>query len=730
MKLHRGKLGVLIVAGLFALGGGGCDCRKDVSELHFLTPDKGDYYKGLATSIDYPCIDTETPEEVTHSTEPHSLFGIRRDQVWDVSLAQTLQLALANNKVIRVASQFLAPGNGLLANPNNQVSIYDPALQETGVLFGNRGVEAALADFDAQWATSMLWGYNATIQNNAFSGSGVAPGALLTQQTGAFNSTLTKTFANGGQIQVQDVTNYLGTNAPVLFPSTYTGFAQVQYTQPLWAGSGSQYTRTAGPIGTGFTGVTGVSQGVVVARINDDIALADFEISVLNLLRDTENAYWDLYLSFRLFHTAVVAHNSALRSWREANAKLEAGGMANFKPVDEATSRDQLYATRAAFEQALSDLYTNETRLRRLIGLPVNDGRMMRPSDEPLSARYIPEWYSSLTEALTRRVELRRQKWTIKSLQLQLQAARSLAHPQLNFVSNYRVNMFGDDLISGVTNPVAPGSSALASMGDSGQTGWNLGFNLSMPIGFRQALTQIRNYEIRVAKAREGLATQELEIAHELATTFQTVSAQYKTAQSHFNRRIAAERAVQLYQAELEVGTTTLLFVLQAQTELANAERDYYTSIVNYNKGILDLNYRKGTLLDYNSISLAESEWTPDAYRDAVRHAWARSHAFDNKTLGTQPAEFAIPSAATGGPAQGESVLPALPGPPISNAPGMPNAASPPMAPTNPATTSEPAAMPGGMPTPAPPAERQVPMDLTPLPPPNGNGTAAQNRAP
>ncbi len=137
-----------------------------------------------------------------------------------------------------------------------------------------------------------------------------------------------------------------------------------------------------------------------------------FELSALGLLRDTETAYWNLYLQYRLYHTAVVAHNSALRSWREAYAKLVAGGVTGFTPVDEATARDQLYNTRATAEQTLSNLYTNETDLRRLLGLPVNDGRIIRPVDEPLTAKFVPDWYASLTEGLTRRVELRTQKWS------------------------------------------------------------------------------------------------------------------------------------------------------------------------------------------------------------------------------------------------------------------------------------------------------------------------------
>ncbi len=99
-----------------------------------------------------------------------------------------------------------------------------------------------------------------------------------------------------------------------------------------------------------------------------------------------------------------------------------------------------------------------------------------------------------------------------------------------------------------------------------------------------------------------------------------------------------------LYEYQYEVGTTTLSFVLTAQSNLASAEQSYYTSLVNYAEAIMDLNFRKGTLLDYHNVTLAESDWTPEAYKDAVRNAWARSHAIPANFKCTIPEENQLPS--------------------------------------------------------------------------------------
>jgi outer membrane protein TolC len=717
MSSQRLKLALVVSAAVVVLAG--CFYRKSPDELHYLGSDGPDYYKDVSTSIEYPTTEEERPAQVTATNEPHTIFSRQKDQVWDLTLSQAIEMALANNKIIRSAGAFTTPGNALMSNPNAVTSVYDPAIAETGVLFGSLGVEGALAAFDAQLAVSSSWSFNSNFVNNAATNVGANPGTILNQDTAAYNATLTKNLANGGQIQFQNTWNYLNTNSPaVLFPSSYTGVAKVSYTQPLWAGSGVEFTRIAGVTPGNFSAVTGVSQGVAIARINDDISLGAFELAALILLRDTENTYWNLYLQYRLYHTAVVAHNSALRSWREAKAKLDIGGATGFTPVDEATARDQLYNTRGTAETDLNNLYNAETSLRRLLGLPVNDGRIIRPVDEPPIAKFVPDWYSSLTEGLTRRPELRTQKWQIKSLELQLRAAKSLVHPQLNFVGAYQVNAFGNDLISQQSQIAQPFSSAFASLAEADQTGWTAGFQFSMPIGFRSAWTQVRQYEIRIAKAREGLSVQEMEIAQELAVAFQNVAVNYQTAQSYFNRRLATERELALYEYQYEVGTTTLSFVLTAQSNLASAEQSYYTSLVNYAEAIMDLNFRKGTLLDYHNVTLAESDWTPDAYKDAVRNAWARSHAIPAKFLCTEPEENQLPPGVetlqppSTGPATGpaSAVVPPAPtsGPP---------AASPPAGSTS--GTASPPPAPPAMPSPAPAAEPMLPAPTPVMKPSN-----------
>ena len=597
-----------------------------------------DPYNEHVMEIDHPIVDEPTPDVVAVTRRPRKIGDRSKDALWDLPLAEVIHLALINNKILRVRSDFRTTGSQVLTNATLVPSVYDSAIQDSGVLFGGRGVEAALSAFDPILNTQMLWGSNSAIQNNAFLSGGLLKGSVLDQDTGAFTTGLSKNFAYGANLSIAHNVNYQFLNSPIqLFPSAYQGNVQLQYTQPLLAGSGTEYTRIAGPLNTSFNGITGVNQGVIISRINTDLAVSDFEMQVRNMLRDVEETYWDLYLAYRTYDSNVDARNSFLRSWKFAQANKGAG---KFSDLDELQARQAYFQGRATTEDSLQNLYNLETQLRRLCGLPSADGRVIRPVDDPSSGELVPDWNLCLAEALTRREELRRQKWNIKSLELQLTAAESLVRPQLNLISSYNVNGFGNNLfnIKGSPTP-GPGGVDLQSfyqtLSAANQTGFTFGFQFNMPLGFRQALSQVRNYELRLAKAREALAQQELEICHELTTTFQNMAWRYQTAQSNFNRWQVAEAQVagreNRYRTGVPLIDTSVLLqqLLTTRTDASTSQVAFYTSVIEYQKAITDLNYRKGTLLEMNNVHLAEGAWTPEAYDDAVRRAWARSFAFD-----------------------------------------------------------------------------------------------------
>ncbi len=656
----------------------GCKTTEGEPELKYSgTAKDGDYYKEVATKIDYPDVGQESMEEVAQAVSPRRLRVPTKEQIWDLGLDEALRTALQNAEVIRDNGSFLSPGNRLLNNPDFTASIHDVAIQETNTLFGQGGVEAALSEFDAQFTTNTFIGESQQLSES----NTIGFGALDEQKEEVldFRSSLAKIFADGTSASLAhnwlySDTNQTGANARP-FDSQWTsrpGRGQdaglptfhAEIRRPLWAGSGTEYTRVAGPIARRPTlqSTPNVNQGVVIARIRTDISIADFEEAVATLLKDVEETYWDLSLAYRTYDAETKARNSSLQTWREVKTGKDAGSV---RGADEAQARDNYYEVRARVENALANVYQTELRMRRLMGLAVNDGRIMRPSDEPITAEVLPDWNIALSEALTMRPELRKQKWNIKSLELQHEASQSLVRPRLDVVARYDANGLGDTLFRAY-------DAAIANQ----QNGYGVGFEFSMPLGFRGAQAQVKNYEHRMAKARSVLANQELEVSHELAATLQQVDQTYTIAKTNFNRRRAAEQRLQAFEAEQKRSKDVVDQLLRSQISLAQAEVSYFQSLIGYNKALTDLKFRKGTILRDDQVYLSESMWSPEAYEQSMRKAYARSFAFDAPNLKTEPQEFSLDGddvVLTAAPAEwnghAEPFNPAQDLPPVPNVP-------------------------------------------------------------
>jgi outer membrane protein TolC len=550
-------------------------------------------------------------EAIVATREPRRALNPGENTYWDASLDEILRIALANVAIIRDRAQFLSPSNMLLANPDLISSGFDPAIQDVGGPNGARGTDTALADFDPVFTLSSVWGTNALIQNNLFLSGGLQPGAELDENSAAFLAQVQKTVSTGGVFTLSQTWDYNQNNAPNrLYHSVYLGAVTAAFRQPLWAGSGVDFTSIAGPLARNYAGGP-INQGIEITRINTRISTLDFENRVQTLLKNAADAWWDLAFAYQAHDSEVLARDSAKRIWEQIKSRVD-NGLDGASVADEAQSRANYYERCVLTTDALTALYQREAQLRRLIGLSVNDGQLIRPAEPLRSSENTPDWKQTLAEALTHRVELRRQKSSIENLTIQLRAACSLANPQVDFISSYNINGFGDNLFN--INNRGPYPGAYETLFAGNQNGWNLGFQASMPLGFRAARSQVRNLELRLAKARAVLAAQELEISHELANAYQQADRWLASIKLHEARQEAASQRAAAVAADYRAGRTSIDLLVRAEAAVTEATVAYQRSMAEYRKVLTELDFRAGRLLERYNITLAEGVWDVKAY--------------------------------------------------------------------------------------------------------------------
>jgi outer membrane protein TolC len=605
---------------------------------------KGDlsHYINVATDIEYPDVDSMPLDEVTGAAAPFTLTNSETFDVWDITLEEVTRITLTNSKVIRQLGGRISDGGSNIAvstpetlqqGAANAVTTYDPALVEsgngtgTGSAFSGTGVEAALAEFDATLDASAAWNKNDRPQNFRVQDPLLQDffAAQLLQDTGTYGVGINKVAATGTTFGIRHNALYDNSNSPSrLSRSDWFANVEASFTQPLLQGAGTQYNRIAGPqsFQQAAGGIPNQIDGVIIARIRYDIALSDFEEGVRNLMRDVEDTYWELYFAYRDLDARKIGRDSALETWRKVKA-LKGVGTQGGEADKEAQARSQYFLFRAQVEAALTNLFRIENRLRYMMGLAATDGRLLRPVDEPTTAQIDFDWTAVHLEALTRRTELRNQKWQIKKRELELIATKNNLLPRLDAGGTYRWLGAGQDLINSQegVDTFEPGSSAWDSLESGRFQEWQLGVQLSVPIGFRNADAGVRHHQLLLARERAVLEDLELEVSHQLSDAVRDIDFNFQNTQTNFNRRVASQDEVDAVRTVYESGRVPIDLLLDAQRRRAEAESAYYRSLVDYNRAIMRVHYRKGSLLEYNGVFLAEGPWPGKAHFDALRRA-------------------------------------------------------------------------------------------------------------
>ncbi len=596
----------LILIPCLILQGGGCRTALESPPPH------GDPFLGAMTRVEYPDADTCPVPDNAQPSLPPTVRSPGDFERWPMTLEEAVRLALSNSKILRDL------GGQVVQTPQATRTQYDPALQELNPL---SGVNAALSAFDAQMSTTLFLDKDDRAFNNAFF-SGGAAGALQ-QDSGTIRGEISKRAPTGTRIALRNINDYVGNNVPQppnLFPSAWESTWEGEVRHPLMRGAGIDVNRIAGP-----DALPGQYNGVLIARINTDTVITDFEVGVRNLTRDVERAYWELYFAYRDLDARTQGLDFALKTWKLVQDRINVGTSDSER---EALARSQYYQTKSLVEDAFagrpgspSGLLNAERRLRFLLALPAADGRLILPADEPAKVNIKFDWNEITNEALFRRAELRRQQWQIRRRELEVVAARNQTLPQVNFIGQYRWRGLGNDLFGSSDMPLGSATQELLS-GDL--QGWRVGLEVLNPVGNRQGHLAVRHAQFQLARERAILEAQQQRVAHEVAQAFAELDRAYALTRTKFNESAATfEQAVAISNKYLlgpEQPDVLLENVLGAQSRAVQATSDYFRSLVDYNLAVMELHFSKGTLLDHHAVQLAEGPWSQAARIESGRN--------------------------------------------------------------------------------------------------------------
>lgn len=592
-------LGRFGLAGLMATGLATGGCQWQEKPIRMTTSSSPLAIRASHLDVEYPDLQCETPRPDA-SVTPNTLRDFESLKPQPITLEDAIRMTLERSPVLQKM------GGQVVSLPALSPTIYDPALAASDP---NLGSEAALSAFDAQFTHSMFLDSSERRFNNLFFGAGAQ---LLNSKRGSVTTDISKTTAAGTTFSIRNLIEYQKNNSPAnLFPGAWDNVTLAEVRQPLLAGAGTEVTRIAGP-----NARIGNYNGVLVARIREDVALADFEIAVRDLVRDVELTYWQLYFAYQDLDTKLNAQEAARSTWENRKARAE-GDIS--RKEEEAQARQQYYNFRAQVENAIvgtgmsgTGLYNTERQLRRLMDLPVSDGTLLRPTTAPSVAPIHFDWEASHDLAMENRTELRRQRWIVRQRELELVAAKNLSQWRMDLVANYANRGFGDDWIG---NQGAIKDQLSGDLDD-----WRMGLEVNGPFGRRAGHLGVKNAELSLARERVRLDEQQKQLLNDLANAYSEVDRAYAQIESTVNARIAIQEELEPKRRRYEIGQENIFFLLDVMQRAAAAESAVHRAIVDYNTALLNYSLVSGALLSNYNIQLSEDPSTTGAVQAA---AWS-----------------------------------------------------------------------------------------------------------
>ena len=330
---------------------------------------------------------------------------------------------------------------------------------------------------------------------------------------------------------------------------------------------------------------------------------SDFQLEAAgdNLVTRTSAAYFNVLVQLETLAAAEAAETALQKQFDYASKRLEVG-LAPITDVHEAraqfdTARANTIVARNAVEdayQALAEI-TGEP-VRDLKGLP-QDFQPQLPATEGVDA-----WVQT---AIDNNPALKAKEFQVQSTAANVETARAGHWPTLYFGGSY-----GDRTTDGSsTNNL---DQSVTDFDNESQSR-SLGLTLRVPI-FAGGATQS---QVRQAIAQRDVASDELEqqkraLERNTRNSYQTLVAGISEVEARRLALFSAQSAYDASQVGLEVGTRTVLDVLNNQNNLFTAQRAYALARYNYRQNRLLLEQAAGTL-DIDDVQEINRLLTADA---------------------------------------------------------------------------------------------------------------------
>ena len=480
-----------------------------------------------------------------------------------LALRDAIVLALENNSLVRV--------------------------QETQIDSAKFTLLGAHQPFDPVITTFYNVNSSSSAPFSQLQGTGAASTFISTTQIAQF--TYSETFATGTNVQAGIGSNNNYTNNSFYLYNPYiTSLLNFQVTQPLLKNAWRFANQAP----------------LVIARRNVDVSRSTFAAQVSNNVLQVVGQYWAVVEARGNLEVSQRSMEAAEATYKHDKRALELGAL---PPLDIYRSESQVASRRVQVIQSEYALKQSEDALRMTIGADQDPNVQaldleLTEKPEPEGELRTTDTATALQQALTKRPELDAVHAALSRDQTSIRLAHNHLLPQLDLTGAYASNGLGGTQFTDAG--IKQTSSSMNQLFGFTYPTYYAQLSLTLPLKNRaakaemgSALVSRRSDLYTERQTREQVMLDVSNSVHQLEQAKLSIAAG-KESLDLAKKTLAAE------QRKYELGSQTIFFVLEAQTELANAELSLLQAEVSYQIAVASVDHATGALLEPYHVQIAE----------------------------------------------------------------------------------------------------------------------------
>lgn len=465
-----------------------------------------------------------------------------------LGLAECVQRALDNNYTIRIQA-------------------HNPAIAQTQI------VEAEAA-FDVEFFLDTTYANRDAATATAFS-----PG---TSETYSMEGGLRKLLPTGAQASVALGHNRSKNNLPQQFQSV----------NPVWQ---TTFTTTLSqPLLRGF-GLDVNRAPIIVAQIEQKISTDTFIQNVRDTLFSVEQAYWSLVNARRTASIRAWALAQYYVTWQNMVERLEHDAT----QVEVANAEAQYRTAYANFLEDVKNIRTVEDQLVNLMNDPtftLSSDLELIPTEVLNIAPRVLDQFADVRTAIDRRSEITAAKRRIEQARVNTNVAKNEILPQLNVTFQYETQ-----------GMAGTADNSFDDLRGNDFISYTVGVNFAYSFGERRARAKLRRSQLQESQAVVALQQVTDAVVQDVNERVRDLMLRYAQIAPRLLSVDAAERNLRALQARTQqINPSFLQTELQGVEQLAGTRAALLGVVTQYNIGLVELEKAKGTLLDYNNVTVVD----------------------------------------------------------------------------------------------------------------------------